>query len=472
MRPRKTTLLLLCTLIACGEEPVQPRIDQPEATDAELDADLGAKLADRQFTGRIAETLTSRLGRSLDPDLVELGRLLFFDPITSLTQDNSCSGCHGPNVSFGGSKSIAIGVGNNGIVGPDRRGPHNLRRAPSVMNAAFYPRMMWDSRFQALSGDPFDNRLGFSFPPPDGTALSTMEHLLGAQTFTPVINRSELAGFDFPGDHVAMRTEVTSRVAAVDGYRQSFAEIFAGVAAGDPISYEHIARALAEFMFTLVRANAPIDRYARGDLDALTADQKRGGILFFGRAMCGECHIVRGFANEMFSDFEGHVLGVPQVAPSNGNVPFDGPGGDEDFGLERVTGDELDRYKFRTSPLRNVALQPQFMHNGAFVCLDRAIRHHIDAVGSLERYTSDALDVTLQARRGPDAPMLEVLHDLIRDPVGLTEEEFDQILDFVAHALTDPDAAPDRLMGLVPESVPSGLPVHEFQPVAPSDCGS
>ena len=63
------------------------------------------------------------------------------------------------------------------------------------------------------------------------------------------------------------------------------------------------------------------------------------------------------------------VLGVPQIAPSfaagTGTVIFDGPGRDEDFVLEQVTGESADRYKFRTSPLRNVALQPAFSRNGA-----------------------------------------------------------------------------------------------------------
>ena len=70
----------------------------------------------------------------------------------------------------------------------------------------------------------------------------------------------------------------------------------------------------------------------------------------------------------MFSDFKMHVIGVPQIAPEfglgKGNVRFDGPGQDEDFGLEQITGDAADRYKFRSSPLRNAALQPAFFHNG------------------------------------------------------------------------------------------------------------
>ena len=90
-----------------------------------------------------------------------------------------------------------------------------------------------------------------------------------------------------------------------------------------------------------------------------------------------------GPSNEMFSDFQMHVAGVPQIAPffgvGEGNVIFDGPGEDEDFGLEQVTGSSADRYKFRTSPLRNVALQPAFFHNGAFTKLEDAISFHLNA---------------------------------------------------------------------------------------------
>ena len=48
-------------------------------------------------------------------------------------------------------------------------GPRNKRRAPMVLNTAFFPSLMWNSRFASLSGDPFDNSAGFLFPPPEGT---------------------------------------------------------------------------------------------------------------------------------------------------------------------------------------------------------------------------------------------------------------------------------------------------------------
>ena len=72
----------------------------------------------------------------------------------------------------------------------------------------------------------------------------------------------------------------------------------------------------------------------------------------------------------MFSDFRDHVAGVPQIVPDEANVLFDGPTANEDFGREQFTGDPADRYAFRTSPLRNVALQSTFMHDGAFTTLE------------------------------------------------------------------------------------------------------
>jgi len=458
--PLALAALAALGLGACMDQAVDVRL-KLLTPDSLLDERLLAELAEREFDGRIEATLEERLGRPIDPALADVGRLLFFDPILSLTGDNSCSGCHGPNVSFNDSKAIAVGVGNNGVVGPGRRGPHNRRRAPTVINAAFYPRLMWDSRFASTSLDPFDNSRGFEFPAPEGGSLSHLDHLLMAQAYTPVVNRVEMAG-GFSGDNVAMRAEVAGRVDRVAGYRARFAEVFPEIEAGSAVGYEHVARALAEFQFTLVRADAPIDRYARGDSSALTANQKQGALLFFGRAMCGECHLVRGHFNQMFSDFEGHVLGVPQIVPTLGNVPFDGPGADEDYGVGGETGRDSDRYRFRTQPLRNVALQPSFMHNGAFLCLEDAVRQHLEPVRMARSYTPDELDPTLQ-RLGPIEPVLSRLAPLIETPPALVEEELDLVVDFVRHGLTDPDAEPEALRHLVPATVPSGLPVHDFE---------
>jgi cytochrome c peroxidase len=441
-------------------------VASPAGRDArDVDARLADRLREAGFTGRVGATLTNRLGRPLDPRLADLGRLLWFDTITGLNGDNSCGGCHSPTNGFGDTQPIAIGIENNGVVGPGRTGPRNQRRAPTVLNTAFYPRLMWNSRFESLSGDPFDNRGGLLFPPPEGTSLSSQPHLLAAQAFIPPTERNEVAGFDFPGDNDAIRAEVLRRLGSVPEYRQRFGRVFPEVRDGAPLTFAMFAAAIAEFEFSLTFMDAPLDRYARGDRDALTGEEKRGALLFFGAAGCVSCHAVGGASNELFSDFREHVLGVPQVVPRVTNSVFAGPGANEDFGREDVTGDAADRYAFRTAPLRNVALQPAFMHDGAFTTLEAAIRHHLDAAASARAYDPAAAGLPLDLRgpTGPIEPVLARLDPLVSRPLRLTDEEVAELVAFVGHGLLDPRARRERLRHLVPETLPSGRRPLVFQ---------
>jgi cytochrome c peroxidase len=430
-----------------------------------LDEKLSAVLSHFGFTGTVGSTLEQRLGRPVDRGLANLGRQLFHDTIVGLNDDNSCSGCHSATAGFGDTQSIAIGIENNNVVGPGRTGPRNQRRTPMLLNVAFFPTLMWNSRFSSVSGDPFGNSAGFQFPAPEGTSLSNEAHLLAAQAFIPPTERNEAAGFEFEGTNDDIRAEVAHRLDGVPKYRELFGRFYPDVQAGGPITYPMFARAIAEFEFTLVFADAPIDRFARGERTALTLDQKRGAILFFARAGCVTCHAVSGKSNEMFSDFEQHVAGIPQISPETTNSVFDGPGHDEDFGLEQVTLNPNDRYAFRTSPLRNVGLQPTFFHDGAFTSLEDAIRYHLDAVSASRTYKPDVagLDPDLRGPTGPIEPVLARLDALLATPVVLTDTEFRQLVDFVRNGLLDPRARPENLRRAIPASVPSGRPVHVFE---------
>ncbi len=271
-----------------------------------------------------------------------------------------------------------------------------------------------------------------------------------------------------------IRQAVLGRLNGNRTFRTLFGQLFPSVASGGAIDFSMFARAIAEFEFSLVFADAPVDRFARGDSWAMTAPQKRGALLFFGKARCVSCHAVAGRSNEMFSDFEMHVAGVPQIAPlfglGQGNVIFDGPGEDEDFGLEQITGHAADRYKFRTSPLRNAALQAAFFHNGAFTKLRDAIRHHLDAPASARGYNPVAagLDKDLRYRLGPIDPVLARIDPLLSSPPYLDPDEFESLVAFVGEGLLDPRTQKQSLCQLVPQSVPSGLPNMQFEECPPA----
>jgi cytochrome c peroxidase len=217
---------------------------------------------------------------------------------------------------------------------------------------------------------------------------------------------------------------VIRRINAVPDYRRLFARVFPAVRGGDPITFEMFARALAEFDFTLTFANAPIDRYARGDLGALDPAEKRGALLFFGKAGCVGCHSVSGGSNEMF-----------------------------------------DRYRFRTPSLRKVAAEADYMHDGAFTTLATAIRHHLDARSSLLGYDPKAqgLPTDLTGAIGPTSPLLGALDPLLAKPIVLSEPEFNDLVAFVRDALLDPRATTANLRKLIPRELPSGRPPLIFE---------
>src|SRR6266404_2457519 len=281
MNTRRTKLLaLLIGAIGCALLALIPQSSADNSS--RLDQQLAAVLAQQGFTGRIDSTVEQRIGHHIDNQLADLGRLLFFDTVGGLNNDNNCSGCHSPTNGFGDTQSIAIGIDNNGEVGPDRAGPRNQRRTPMAANTPFFPNLMWNSRFASLSNNPFDNSAGFLFPPPEQLTLSDKSHLLIAQAFIPPTERVEVAGFSFPGDNFDIRNEVLRRINNVSEYRKRFGKIFPAVRAGGPITFDMFGSAIAEFEFTLVFADAPIDRFARGQQNALTDEQKRGALLFFG----------------------------------------------------------------------------------------------------------------------------------------------------------------------------------------------
>ena len=280
----------------------------------DLDSQLASVLAKAGFTGTVGSSIQARLGRPIDPKLADLGRLLFFDKIHALHDDNTCAGCHSPTNGFGDTQSIAIGIQNNNLVGPNRHGPRNQRRTPMVSNTAFFPGLMWNERFFAASGVPFDNSGGFVFPPPEGTTRfpphdPVMKVLAQAQGEMPPTEMTEVAGFtgtrgtigpqfdqfdDGKGTAVPppdasgfrndpIRQEVLKRLDASPAYRALFGAVFPSVAAGGPIDFSMFGRAIAEFECTLIFADAPIDRFARGEHEAMSVPEKNGALISLAR---------------------------------------------------------------------------------------------------------------------------------------------------------------------------------------------
>ncbi len=157
----------------------------------------------------------------------------------------------------------------------------------------------------------------------------------------------------------------------------------------------------------------------------------------------------------LITDQKYHNIAAPQL----------GPGKDEsglDYGRFLETGDPQDKFAFRTPPLRNVALTGPWLHNGAFTSLDGVVRHHLNVVESLENYSCAHLSPVFSASLRIDPAVIEEIIETV-DPLLEKRREldagaFEQLMAFL-RAQTSPSAV--DLSHLVPETVPSGLPVWD-----------
>ncbi len=266
---------------------------------------------------------------ALETESIELGRLLFWDPILSGDRDVACATCHLPEFGYTDGRARSAGVGGVGT-GPDRVAGQLgevPRNAQSVLNTVwnginefgvFNPEtatMFWDARTQSLA----------------------------AQAAEPIRSREEMRGENFSEDEID--AEVVARLNSLSEYQVLFNQAYGT----DEITHDQIGRALADFQSSLVANNSPFDRYLRGDTTAMTNAQING-MTTFAQHECGDCH-----SGPMFSDFDTHVLGV---AEANGlNEPDFGNG---NFG-------------FRTPSLRQLAFTAPYFHGGQEADLDDAI---------------------------------------------------------------------------------------------------
>lgn len=195
------------------------------------------------------------------PELIDLGRYLFFDPILSGDQTRSCASCHDPEMGFSDGRRTSLSMTDTPI----------KRSAPTLWNAAFLPWMFWDGRAQTLE----------------------------EQALMPIVDPHEM------GANVA---QVEARLND-SAYKELFAQVYPG---NDGVAITQVAEALAAFQSSLVSLTSRYDRYAHGDQTALTNEELKGLNVFRSFvARCAECHTPPLFTNNQIA-----VIGTPR--PENG----------------------------------------------------------------------------------------------------------------------------------------------------------
>jgi cytochrome c peroxidase len=399
-----------------------------------------------------------------DPNLVRLGQALMFDKVLSGNRDVSCATCHNPASSTSDGLSLSIGTGGSGSAGSrvlSAASQFVPRNSPDLFNRGFpeFVGMFWDGRV-------FEDGNGDLHTPAGAQLPAGLSGALAAQAMFPVTTRLEMRGksgdvdrFGSPNelaqiadeDPAAIWAALMDRLLAIPEYVSMFQAAYPTVAPSE-LGFQHAANAIAAFeVSAFTTLNSPLDRYLHGDNSALGEAEKRGSILFFGRAGCGSCHLGPHLTDQLF-----HNIGTPQVGP--GFAPED----PEDRGRERVTGFASDRYQFRTPPLRNVELTAPYMHDGSYMTLEAAVRHYVNTETALRSYDASQLREDVRASHLSDPSILDAMAAridvMVRSPLPLNDAEVGDIVAFLK-SLTDP--ASRDLSGTIPASVPSGLPVHD-----------
>lgn len=375
--------------------------------------------------------------RAKNEPLYQLGLRLFYDKQLSGKGNTSCHACHALGGYSSDTLPLAVGEGAEGLATERHQAQGALipRHTPALYNLGLEGvfSLFWDGRvMNHPSGGWWTPEAGLNGPNPELKDIaSTLDSLLAVQAIFPLTSPEEMLGQGSTLTRVeawsaVMERLFTGRLGA--SYKRFFREAFPGV---ENFNIGHVGVALAELeRHHFLANNTPWDLYLKGKTDILSERMKRGALVFMSKASCTNCHFGPHLSNFGFFN-----IGVPQIGP--------GVKDGDDKGLMEFTGSTGHMYRFRTAPLRNVALTAPYMHSGAFSTMWEVIDHYDHPARNFRtfdwdpkhpRYREDLkLDVSVDrsmARSRSLAPNLVRMLDL-------TPEDKKDLYCFLMVGLTD-----------------------------------
>lgn len=374
----------------------------------------------------------------LSPEKVELGRLLFHETALAVNPARnagrgtySCASCHHAAAGFQSGRRQAIGEGGQGFgragearsLDPDYSpGEADVQpvRTLSPLNGAWQRIAFWNGQFGAVGPN-----VGTEARWADGTSLA--------------VNRLGYDGLESQAIAALtthrMKDGPATVAADYPAYRRLFEVAFPDRADSERVTVETAGLALAAYERTLVANEAPFQQWLRGDTDALTAAEKRGALLFFGKGGCVTCHTGPALGSATF-----HALGMGDLD----GLDFIGtpdPAHPVHFGRGGFTGRAEDRYRFKTPQLYNLADHVAFGHGATFPSIRDVVEYKNEGVPQSPHVSARRLSPHFR-------------------PLQLSPAEIDDLTAFLERGLYDPD-----LRRYVPRAVPSQqcIPVNDAQ---------
>jgi cytochrome c peroxidase len=275
---------------------------------------------------------------------VALGARLFFEPRLSVNGHYSCASCHDPARSFSDGRSRAVGATGETL-------PVN---ALALVNLAY--------------------SLSYGWTQP---RVRSLEAQMRKPLLSPHPLELGLAGRE---------ASVCQALAADPLYAAAFARVFPPrERAMDPVTFDHVVKAIAAFERTLISGRSPFDRYVfSGEHAALSPEAKRGMALFFSESVgCAHCHSGFNFAGN-WRDAQG-ATGRPSFANNGTSTkPISVP------------------------TLRNIALTAPYMHDGRFATLAAVLEHYSRLGERAQAQEGGARDHRLPQRGLTDTERIEL----------------------------------------------------------------
>lgn len=247
---------------------------------------------------------------------IALGRKLFFDPILSADNTQSCASCHNPRNAFTDSRAFSDGI--DGVFG--------TRNSMPLYNMAwnYDGKFFWDGRAQGLE----------------------------EQALEPVTNPIE------------MHNTWANAAASLEDHPE-YPLLFEQAFGATTIDSTLVTKAISQFTRTLISGNSKFDRYLLGE-EELTASEQNGFNVFMDETK-GDCFHCHGSDNNpLWTDNVFHNNGLDEVIT--------------DRGLGAITGDPREFGLFKSPSLRNLAYTAPYMHDGRFATLEEVIDHYSEGL--------------------------------------------------------------------------------------------
>ncbi len=376
---------------------------------------------------------------------VELGRMLFYE--TGLALENaypdsknaySCSSCHVPSRGFtaGRVQGIADGAMGFGVSGELRsKHPGYLgdevdaqgARPLTMMNLTYVTNTLWAGTFGS-----FNVNLG-------------TESVWNQDTLV-AINFKGLPGLEANNERalVVHRQVINKAVTDSLGYTAMFDAAFPDIPVAERYSRQTGAFAIAAYFRTILTNRAPFQKWLKGEKSAMTENQKKGALLFFGKAGCADCHNSPSLNSQPHQFF---ALGVKNLYQSGFEVFRTGPNDKRNFGRGGFTGKAEDMHKFKVPQLYNLRDVGFYFHGSSKRSLKEVVEFFNNGVPE-----------------NPEVPASQVTHFM--RPLGLTQQEMDDLVDFLSNGLFDPEM--DRY---VPSATMSGNCFPNNDPLSKIEMG-